>query len=759
MIRRADTTVADELGTPEPGVYITVKDDTGVLATIYDDSGNLMANPFTSGLGGAFAYNISDTDQGTYTEEYRLSLSEGPRKTIVVDLSIGGAASVRSVPTRTALAALSNALPAYLTESGREGDFVWSSANLQTQVTADTMQGIYVPPTGGNGSTGARVRKSDNAPSVVQNGTVADNATNDASAVAAALSLAKALALPSSVGGGFGYSIGAGRVRIPKAANAYYQGTTTHDIYATTRIEGDSSGEAGGGSTVLRWGNATGFRVQRYNTTGDTGTDGTAAGTRGGDASIISGLFLKGSYVATEGSFHGAYLRARASLRDMTFDSWPGDAIRVDADSAGAFGVPVGNANNFEISRAFAQYCRNGIYARGGDVNVGVITGFSAIACRQWGVFDEGFLGSVYIGAHTAANGLAGDGTAAHPAAAATYLGNRFYVKVGQEVGASTNAPPATATSNTWWGFWQAGGAATGIVAWVTGLNWRAGGGYCTTSLSAAHVFLGCYSEMDQPPSQFSQNSLIIGGLHGAPVVGGGYIRANQNFVQVSRFWSEGYAKFDYPQTDFGPQSGTAADNFVNIDNTNSTSQITFRQWAAGVPTTLGFVRSTSGTVGMDLGVTSGAGTLRLMINNVVIGAVDSTGLTVTGKGAFSGLIKSSGTGGIGYATGAGASVTQITSKATTTPAINKDCGQIVTNNAALAAAAVVTFQVPNSEVAATDTINLNLASGQATEGTYRYWIEKVAAGSFKMSLENRSAGSLSEALTFNFSIVKAVAA
>jgi hypothetical protein len=111
----------------------------------------------------------------------------------------------------------------------------------------------------------------------------------------------------------------------------------------------------------------------------------------------------------------------------------------------------------------------------------------------------------------------------------------------------------------------------------------------------------------------------------------------------------------------------------------------------------------------------------------------------------------------VGYQAGAGGAVTQLTSK-TTAVTENKACGQFTTNNAALAAAATATFQVNNSNIAATDTINLNLQSGQATVGTYRYWIEKVAAGSFTVTIENRSAGSLSEALVFNFAALKAVA-
>jgi hypothetical protein len=86
-------------------------------------------------------------------------------------------------------------------------------------------------------------------------------------------------------------------------------------------------------------------------------------------------------------------------------------------------------------------------------------------------------------------------------------------------------------------------------------------------------------------------------------------------------------------------------------------------------------------------------------------------------------------------------------------------CGQITTSAAALAAAAVVEFPVTNSAVAATDTIALNLKSGAATTSAYRYWVSAISAGSFKVCLENRSAGSLSEALVLNFAVKKAVAA
>jgi hypothetical protein len=132
-------------------------------------------------------------------------------------------------------------------------------------------------------------------------------------------------------------------------------------------------------------------------------------------------------------------------------------------------------------------------------------------------------------------------------------------------------------------------------------------------------------------------------------------------------------------------------------------------------------------------------------------GALTPTSVASTGT-----VTSSSSSAGVGYATGAGGTVTQLTSKSTGVT-LSKTSGQITTNNAALASAAVVSFTVTNTTVAATDTINLNLQSGNATAGTYRYWIDKVSAGSFVIAVENRSAGSLSEALVFNFAIVKAV--
>jgi hypothetical protein len=141
-------------------------------------------------------------------------------------------------------------------------------------------------------------------------------------------------------------------------------------------------------------------------------------------------------------------------------------------------------------------------------------------------------------------------------------------------------------------------------------------------------------------------------------------------------------------------------------------------------------------------------------------------GVIVVGNGTVGDFSASFGCGGffatgqsgIGYAEGAGAggSVTQATSKSTGVT-INKITGQITMNNAALAAGAKVSFPVANSTVEAPDVPCVAVASG-GTANAYRANITAVAAGSFTVTIENITAGSLSEAPVISFTIFKGAA-
>ncbi len=100
-----------------------------------------------------------------------------------------------------------------------------------------------------------------------------------------------------------------------------------------------------------------------------------------------------------------------------------------------------------------------------------------------------------------------------------------------------------------------------------------------------------------------------------------------------------------------------------------------------------------------------------------------------------------------------GGTVTQATNKSTGVT-LNTESGQITMNDAALAAAAEVSFTVTNSKVAATDVV-VACHGSAGTAGSYLVNANAIAAGSFAVTVSNVSGGSLSEAIVINFVALK----
>lgn len=116
-------------------------------------------------------------------------------------------------------------------------------------------------------------------------------------------------------------------------------------------------------------------------------------------------------------------------------------------------------------------------------------------------------------------------------------------------------------------------------------------------------------------------------------------------------------------------------------------------------------------------------------------------------------LLLQSGTGGLGYGTGAGGTVTQLTSKSTAVT-LNKPTGMITMNSSALAAGASVSFTL-NNTILGSDT--LIYAGYYNTVNPSNYRIETVhsAYGYVVIKVTNISGVSLSESLQFIFTIIK----
>jgi|ERR1043166_3501964 hypothetical protein len=135
----------------------------------------------------------------------------------------------------------------------------------------------------------------------------------------------------------------------------------------------------------------------------------------------------------------------------------------------------------------------------------------------------------------------------------------------------------------------------------------------------------------------------------------------------------------------------------------------------------------------------------------LLYGVQSSADVKVTGAQVAI-LSRAASTGPLGFATGAGGAVTQITSR-TTGVTLNTACGAI-TLFAAAGSATAASFTVTNSAVAATDVVNICCKS--STTNKYVVVVTAVAAGSFEVTFFT-TGGTTSDSPVFNFAIIKAV--
>jgi len=141
--------------------------------------------------------------------------------------------------------------------------------------------------------------------------------------------------------------------------------------------------------------------------------------------------------------------------------------------------------------------------------------------------------------------------------------------------------------------------------------------------------------------------------------------------------------------------------------------------------------------------------TAAVNLDNMAVTNADnnfSTNQTFNGN-----LLLDTGAKKLGYTTGSGGAVTQITSR-TTGVTLNKSNGAITLVSAA-GSASYQTFTVTNSVVSATDTIIINQQSGTDLNMIH---ITAVTLGSFDVTFAT-TGGTTTEQPVFNFSIINAV--
>jgi len=129
---------------------------------------------------------------------------------------------------------------------------------------------------------------------------------------------------------------------------------------------------------------------------------------------------------------------------------------------------------------------------------------------------------------------------------------------------------------------------------------------------------------------------------------------------------------------------------------------------------------------------------------------------TWSGAQTFSSTVKSTDpVGGIGYATGAGGSITQPTNKVTNVN-LAKMSGQITLNNQSLAAGGSASFRFFNTNIKATDYCHVWLVSGGQGQN-YEIKTSAYIVDECSIHVKNVSAGPLAEALILGFLVLKGV--
>lgn len=161
---------------------------------------------------------------------------------------------------------------------------------------------------------------------------------------------------------------------------------------------------------------------------------------------------------------------------------------------------------------------------------------------------------------------------------------------------------------------------------------------------------------------------------------------------------------------------------------------------------TLGVVNSGNHAITGTLNV-SGATTLAgVSAGAVSASSVSSSGALTASTGTFSGKL--------GYASGQGGTVTQITSKSTGVT-LNRLSGQVTMSNANLAAGTIASFTMSNNTVGSEDNVILNHISG-GTLGAYGL-NARTGSNSMTIDVRNNTAGDLAEAIVLRFTVIKSV--
>lgn len=287
------------------------------------------------------------------------------------------------VTARAALAAISSPTAGTvrtLLEADREGLFVFAAADLSAQVAADPQQGIYIAPASdATGASGAWVRKFTGPVAPEWFGAMGDGATNDYTAINAAVT--------------FLVAVGGGAVRF---RNVTYRLNSTLAWSGAPIILEGAGGNIQSAGTILYF----------PNSVSQTGCVNPKNGALGkGSGSAVRNLIIKGgdgsavsAANAKAGLGSGLLVQCPGSFESVTAMNCEGNGIYAMSAYPGA-DVSI-NCNGAHFLNCWAYNCgNNGRATYGVDANMIVFSGGSSVNCDQFGDYWNAVLGTVSDGA------------------------------------------------------------------------------------------------------------------------------------------------------------------------------------------------------------------------------------------------------------------------------------------------------------------------------------------------------------------------
>jgi hypothetical protein len=869
MTATYSNTLRDDNERPIAGAQVYVYDQTGktLQALTNPVGGGALANPVITDEFGNFSF--STADDGVKLLDIFLNTHRIWKETVLAGVFVITAAAGSSVSNRALLAAIAAPVAnqsAILTESGREGSFVFDSADHSAHVTADTAQGIYVAPASDpTGASGAWVRKFTGVPSAKWFGAQGDGVADDAAAINAGNAAVGALgidAIKFDAGHTFKFlseltfasddmlviAHGA-KLTSPVAAfqrlvnlsgnnGQWFGGEIEFSGLAATYGENNGS---------WRW---SGLKITRANPASipwyvRDGVTLEAVNCRfywyGGfncfnpGALTFRNCWFVNPYYLTNGSddaiaikaysghiknlhVEGCYFEGTANM--VGFGSQIGNFAAADPTRAKGFsGARIINNYGKDLA-SLVNFKGGGIDGTAGssfDYRDGftrdVVVSGNVLEDLTGAQFQRAFIFGPSRGNEV--SNIRGWGNIIRARAASTSQSRvtcSFYIPYYQAGATEGTAPASVQRVNVGFSYedpyqgaandgTHPGYPVTNVVRVEADDPAHATYGDITLSVDgngseangieiAAGFDNSIYIARAHLKNIDTNGSSSFGGIWSASIVeigtdydismaagssgrkfiisGTGDIRTRSTLVGLepkltlkSKNGTGAAAKGSVSFTDdadaeyayIGDRDGSntaftvSSTGSIVLDAATTTSSKTLSVTGASVA----FPSVVSATLDVD----SGGGRLLAYQNGSGFKPLSLQGSTITIKPNGGAPLFTATANGFGYDTGTGGTSTQPTSKSTGVT-LSKVCGQITMNAAALAAGAKVSFTVTNTAVAATDVVIVNV-SGGGTANAYRASVAGVVAGSFNVTVENITAGSLSEAVVLNFAIIKGV--